>query len=104
VAPGWKLVASVLRPNPGGLPAVAHVVRELFLRTVPGIVALVAWLALVVAGIALIATDANLALGIVLLVVAVLLAAALLVGLWLAIAKLRAALDRRVGAFVFGRR
>jgi patatin-related protein len=104
VAPGWKLVASVLRPNPGGLPAVAHVVRELFLRTVPGIVALVAWLALVVAGIALIATDANLALGIVLLVVAVLLAGALLVGLWLAIAKLRAALDRRVGAFVFGRR
>ena len=100
---GLGLAGLGAAPEPWRAPG-GHARRaRLLLRTTPGLVALVAWLLLVVAGIALIATDANLALGIVLLVVAAALAGALLVGLWLAISKLRAALEKRVGAFVFGR-
>ena len=91
-----------MRPNPGGWKAVLRVGRALFLGTWPGQLALATWIALLVAGIALAATDANLTLGITLLVLAALFAGAAIGGLWVAIAKLRAAVDKRVGAFIFG--
>ena len=102
VAPGWGLLASVLRPNPGGIRAVAHILRAVVLGTLPGLVGLVAWLALVGAGIGLVVSDASVPLGVALLVLAALLAGALVIGLWLAISRLRAAIAKRVGMFVFG--
>ena len=82
--------------------AVAHVLRAVVLGTLPGLVGLVAWLALVGAGIGLVVSDASVPLGVALLVLAALLAGALVIGLWLAISRLRAAIAKRVGTFVFG--
>jgi patatin-related protein len=102
VSPAWKLIASVLRPNPGGAKAVFRLARAIFLGTWPGQLALGTWIVLLVAGIALVATDTVVALGITLLVLAALFAAAAVGGLWIAVAKLRAMVDKRVGAFNFG--
>ena len=103
VAPGWTVLGVGHAAEPGRLAGgAARAAVLLFLgtwpassRSRPG--SCCSW-----PGIALVATDANLALGIVLLVLAALFAGAVVGGLWVAIAKLRAAVEKRVGSFIFG--
>jgi hypothetical protein len=101
-APGWSVLRQVLRPNPGGWPAVWKAWKLLFLGTRIGQVATGAWLVLLLLGIGLLASGASVWAGIALLVLTLVLAGCVFAGLWIAIARIRAMIGERVGVFVFG--
>jgi patatin-related protein len=101
-AAGWAVLESVLPPNPGGATAVRRAARALLLGTLYGKVAVGVWAVALVAGIVLIASGASVALGIGLVVLAVVVAGIVLGALWYAIGKLRKMVEGRVGTFIFG--
>jgi patatin-related protein len=101
VAPAWTALRAVMQPNPGGWRGVARVGR-IALATRAGMIAAIAWTVLLGAGVAMMFVGATRSGGIVLTVVLLLATAAALVGLRLAIGALRGAIEKRVGAAVFG--
>jgi patatin-related protein len=101
-AAGWTVLRSILRPNPGGWRAVWKTWRLLFLGTTVGQIATGVWLVLLLLGIGLLASGASAGAGIVLIVGMLVLAGCVVAALWIAIARIRAVLEQRVGVFVFG--
>jgi hypothetical protein len=102
VATAWSALRAAMRPTPGGWRAIVKVFRVLF-RSRAFKLLVLAWAALVATGIALIAAGPSTrAAGAVLAGIFLLFGAVAVGAVWLAVAKVRKAIESRVGRFVFG--
>jgi patatin-related protein len=99
IAPGWTVLRSVMRPNPGGWSAVLRAGKLMFLRTTLGKIAIAVWIAVLLVGILLVALDWGLWVGVVLIIASLALALAVAGGMWFAIRAIRSAIEKRVGTF-----
>jgi patatin-related protein len=102
IATAWSALRAAMRPNPGGRRAVAKVFRVLFRSRAFRLLVLF-WAALVATGIGLIAAGPSTrAAGAVLAGIFLFFGAVAVAAVWLAVAKVRKAIESRVGRFVFG--